>query len=1075
MHNINKEEILDRLDMYETYIRGQDYYKAGKVKNVRTTSANDYFLANVYGARVYNTEAEFDINGDIRSTKCNCSAYNKYKGDCKHVVALLILIKNYQKEKPASKKAEKKKTYGDMKNILQYYEEVEEEFKEELKLEVNYEWTKYDSSVNLRIGETRLYVVKKLSDFLSQVKNDEIIEFGKQFTYDPELYYFNERDSELMEFLTILYENYDINSGGYYGRKSESTFDGKNMILSSSSLEKFFQLMVGRPFNIDINGQRVEDVEVREERLDLKFKIEEEGRNLLLSLIDEELFVPLTDDCTYIFLKDTVYKLPKAQSKFISPIINEIKDKDVKSIRVEEGLKEVFVSEVLMNIKKNTQLTIDEKVESSIYTEELDSLVYFDRKGYNIHGRVEFNYGDININPFSSKKKGDENTGQILLRDMEKERKILALLEKGDFKVEDGGFYLEDEEDIFDFINNIIPKLQDYSQIYYTDSFRDIDLIESDSFSGAFKIESGIDMLEFDFNIDGIDMSELGDVFYALKEKKKYYKLKSGAFLSLENKELNQVYDMIESLDVDAEEFSTGKIELPKYRTMYLDRFLEERDIGFIKKNTDFKKLVMDIKEPDDIEYKLPKGLNADLRDYQKFGFKWMKSLSSYGFGGILADEMGLGKTVQMLAFLMSEKEEKGPKANLIVVPTSLVYNWEDEINRFTPGLTNTVIAGSKVQRTELIKACKDYDIVITSYPLIRKDVDDYKDIDFRYLILDEAQHIKNKSSLSAKSVKKIKAENYFALTGTPMENSLSELWSIFDFLMPGYLLSSKKFTDKFERPIARDQDNKALRELNNHIKPFILRRLKKEVLKELPDKIEQKILVDMTEEQKKVYLAYLKAIKGDLGQEINEKGYGKSHMKILAGLTRLRQLSCDPGVFLEDYKGGSGKLDFLEEIVDEAVSGGHRILIFSQFTTMLAEIRDRLERNNIDIMYLDGKTPMIDRGDLVKQFNKGKGDVFLISLKAGGTGLNLTSADMVIHFDPWWNPAVEDQATDRAHRIGQESKVQVIKLITKGTIEEKIFKLQEKKKEMIDKVIKEGETLISKLSEEEMMSLFDV
>ncbi len=508
---------------------------------------------------------------------------------------------------------------------------------------------------------------------------------------------------------------------------------------------------------------------------------------------------------------------------------------------------------------------------------------------------------------------------------------------------------------------------------------------------------------------------------------------------------------------------------------MYLDKFLDDRNLDFIKKNTRFKRLVMDIKEPDDIEYPLPKGLNADLRDYQKFGFKWIKTLANYGFGGILADEMGLGKTIQMIAFLLSEKEEKGKATNLIIVPTSLVYNWEDEIKRFAPGLTTTIISGSKAHRTELIKTCSQYDVVITSYPLIRNDVDDYKNIDFRYLVLDEAQHIKNRASLNAKSVKRIKAKNFFALTGTPMENSLSELWSIFDFLMPGYLLTSRKFTDKFERPIVRDNDSKALKELNNHIKPFILRRLKKEVLRELPDKIEQKILVDMTEEQKKLYLAYLQAIKGDLGEEINEKGYNKSHMKILAGLTRLRQLSCDPSVFLEDYKGGSGKLDSLDEIVDEAISGGHRILIFSQFTSMLSEIKERLGKQDIDIMYLDGKTPMKDRGNLVKDFNKGKGDIFLISLKAGGTGLNLTSADMVIHFDPWWNPAVEDQATDRAHRIGQENKVQVIKLITKGTIEEKIFKLQEKKKEMIDKVIREGETLISKLSEEEMMSLFDI
>lgn len=1071
MHNISKAEMLDRVNISTTYFKGQDYYTQGRVKNVRTTSSHDYFIASVVGSKNYSTEAEFNIDGYIKSTNCNCKAHSKYGGDCKHIVALLTLIKNLKTDK----KVEREKTQGNIKNILQFYEEAEEEAKEELNLEVNYEWSGYDSNINLRVGQDRLYVVKKISDFISQVINDEIVEFGQKFTYDPELHYFNDEDRELMDFLTILYENYDLNSGHYYRNTYNSTFNGKNMLLGSRSLQKFFDLMEGRNFNIDINGHRIDNTTVVEEKIDLKFKIEEEGRDLLVSLIDSEVFVPLTEDCRYIFSKDTIYKIPLNQARFIGPILNEIRDKDIKAIRVEEALKEVFVSEILLNIQKHTDLTIDEKVESSIYSEELVSEIYFDRKGDFIQGRVEFGYGDIKINPFSSKNKIETEKDQILLRDMEKERNILALLEKGNFKVEDGGFYLEDEEEIFDFINHIIPKLQKYSGIYYTDSFKDIDLVESDSFSGAFKIDSGLDMLAFDFNIDGIDMNELGSIFHALKEKKKYYKLKNGAFLSLENEELNQVYEMMDYLDVGIEEFHQGKLQLPKYRTMYLDKFLDDRDIGFIKKNSEFKKLVMDIKEPDDIEYSLPKSLNADLRDYQKFGFKWIKTLSNYGFGGILADEMGLGKTVQMIAFLLSEKEEKGHGVNLIVVPTSLVYNWEDEINKFAPTLSTIIISGSKPLRSQLIKTASSYDLVITSYPLIRRDIDDYKDIDFRYVVLDEAQHIKNRGSLSAKSVKKLKAKNYFALTGTPMENSLSELWSIFDFLMPGYLLNSKKFTDRFERPIVRDQDNKRLKELNNHIKPFILRRLKKDVLKELPDKIEQKISVDMTDEQKKLYLAYLQAIKGDLSEEVNEKGYGKSHMKILAGLTRLRQLSCHPGVFIEDYKGGSGKLDFLEEIVAEAVSGGHRILIFSQFTTMLAEIRKRLENINIDIMYLDGKTPMIDRGELVKDFNKGQGDVFLISLKAGGTGLNLTSADMVIHFDPWWNPAVEDQATDRAHRIGQENKVQVIKLITKGTIEEKIFKLQEKKKEMIDKVIREGETLITKLSEEEIMSLFDV
>ena len=545
--------------------------------------------------------------------------------------------------------------------------------------------------------------------------------------------------------------------------------------------------------------------------------------------------------------------------------------------------------------------------------------------------------------------------------------------------------------------------------------------------------------------------------------------------MSLDNKAFDHIVDMLNYLDIEGKDFHDGNVKIPKFRTLYLDKFIRDRGIDYIKKNVNFNRLVQDINDPDDIEYELPKGLTADLRDYQKFGFKWLKTLSNYGFGGVLADEMGLGKTIQMISFLLSEKEEKGSEASIVIVPTSLVYNWEEEVKRFSPSLKTLVVVGNKDERNKLIGTIKDYDLIITSYPLIRRDIGEYRDIFFRYCILDEAQYIKNQESLSAKSVKNIKAKNYFALTGTPMENSLSELWSIFDFLMPGYLLTSKKFIKKYEWPIVKKEDNEKLKELSNQIKPFILRRSKKEVLKELPDKIEQKIVVDMLKDQKKLYKAYLQAIKGEIDDEINAKGYSRSHIKILAGLTRLRQICCHPGIFVEGYNGGSGKLDSLEEIVAEAVASGHRILIFSQFTTMLEKIKKLLEYNKIKTLYLDGGTPIMERSNLVMDFNKGIGDVFLISLKAGGTGLNLPSADMVIHFDPWWNPAVEDQATDRAHRIGQEKTVQVIKLVAKGTIEEKIFKLQEKKKEMIDKVITDGETLISKLSEEEIMSLFDM
>ncbi|MDD2503727.1 MAG: DEAD/DEAH box helicase, partial [Clostridia bacterium] len=453
---------------------------------------------------------------------------------------------------------------------------------------------------------------------------------------------------------------------------------------------------------------------------------------------------------------------------------------------------------------------------------------------------------------------------------------------------------------------------------------------------------------------------------------------------------------------------------------------------------------------------------------------QWLKTLSHYGLGGILADDMGLGKTLQILTLLLSDKEEGSSQPSLVIAPTSLIYNWEDEVQKFVPELTTVIITGTKAERKKLLRKIQDVDLVITSYPLIRRDKEDYGEYSFRYCIIDEAQHIKNPRSQTAKSVKSIGAKYRFALTGTPIENSLTELWSIFDFVMPGYLFSHSKFVTTYEKAIVKDQDKEASEELAAHIRPFVLRRLKNDVLKELPEKIESKMMTELTEEQKKVYLAYLVRARGEIFSEIDRSGYEKSHIRILSAITRLRQICCHPGMFLEDYKGGSGKLQQLEEIVPDALAGGHRILLFSQFTSMLKLIQLRMEKLRIPFFYLDGATEAQERNHLVKRFNEGDRKIFLISLKAGGTGLNLTGADMVIHFDPWWNPAVEEQASDRAYRIGQQKVVHVMRLITRGTIEEKIEKLKEKKRSLADAVIRPGETLVSKLSREEIMALFD-
>lgn len=420
--------------------------------------------------------------------------------------------------------------------------------------------------------------------------------------------------------------------------------------------------------------------------------------------------------------------------------------------------------------------------------------------------------------------------------------------------------------------------------------------------------------------------------------------------------------------------------------------------------------------------------------------------------------------------------DENTKRASLVVSPSSLTLNWQNEAQKFAQDLKTLVIRGTLTERKRQIEEIDQYDLVITSYDLLKRDIEWYekKNYQFRYIIADEAQYLKNSNTQNAKAIKKIKADTRYALTGTPIENSLAELWSIFDFIMPGYLFSYRTFKSMYETPIVKEESQEAMAKLRMLIEPFILRRNKKEVLTELPDKTITILNNEMGEEQRNIYLNYLAQAKQELAEEININGYERSQMQILAALTRLRQICCHPSLFMENYQEGSSKLDQCMEIVQEAANGGHKILLFSGYTSMFEIIEKELKQKNISYFKLTGSTKVEERIKLVDEFNENPDiKVFLISLKAGGTGLNLTGADMVIHYDPWWNLSTENQATDRAYRIGQKNNVQVYKLITKNSIEEKIYELQQKKAELVDNMLSTKTSFISKMSREEIMNLF--
>ena len=1074
--------------------RGIEYYNKKKYRLIDMDYENQMLNFVVSGSEEYRVSLNFSERGEIFEGECTCPAFGMYDGCCKHILAVSLAAKDLEvdrfkfssprirveKSNQIEDKRYKKQSEERNKLLFRELSQVGEKImKTPARVELSiYRDQFYSStvfSIELRIGSEKIYKVAAMSSFLDNYNQNRAIDFGKFFIFNPIENEFVGHEKELINLLAEIRSQELISShGGYYSGGSKGTFQGKRMYISERLIKKIFQIYKNNDFFFVSDGKAFSLNGIKSGKIPMDFKLIKEDENYRLHSPEYAKTKIVTSDGEYIIFRDEMHQLASEHIKSFMPIYNRFLNEGQNSIVFSGAEKSDFMTLALPRIKKISNVVMDKEIEEEIIEAELTSKVYLNKAGRGISAKVVFDYGVEEIDAFSSSVStgsADVPTSErVLIRDVDKENLVVSVMIGCGFQRSEGKLYLEDEDDIFKFLNGTLGNLQEHAELYYSEDFRNIVQVMNKPFKVGVNLENN-DLLEFSFSHDEINGKEMKDILRAIKYKKKYYRLKNGGFLSLEEKELKLMADIVESMDLKSADFDNKSINLPKYRALYLDSQLKELGLTNVDRNQGFMQLVQSIKEPIDMDYSVSENLEGIMRGYQKIGFKWMKTLAGFGMGGILADDMGLGKTVQAISFI--ESLSTGAKC-LVIAPTSLVYNWRDEVEKFAPGLKVLIVTGTPQCRAYLIDSIDDYDIVVTSYPLIRRDIGLFEKIKFEYCFIDEAQYIKNPRSVNARAVKKINSKGRFALTGTPIENSLSELWSIFDFIMPGYLHKHDKFVERFEKPIVRESDKKALKRLGQMVEPFLLRRLKKDVLAELPEKIETRLSSDLNDKQKQIYLAYLSKAREDIAGVIGSDGFDKSRVKIFSILTRLRQICCHPGMFIDDYRGGSGKLEQLEELVDDALEGGHRILLFSQFTSMLAIIKVMLEKKGVDFLYLDGKTPIQERGKLVKNFNEGIGQVFLISLKAGGTGLNLTGADMVIHFDPWWNPAVEDQATDRAHRIGQKKVVQVFKLITKGTIEEKVFLLQQRKKDLTDSIIKPGETFITKLSENEILGLFE-
>ena len=1052
------------------YSRGINYYKNHRIVNASYSKKLKQYRLTVRGNNNYLVAITEKEDGSF-DYSCNCPDSLKHNGACKHVIAALTFLMKFQE-----KDQMKEPLTEDERNvyqILDYFDRQEEItatgeiFHIEVTITVPklYHEKDRDAYLTLHAGSTKMYKIQSVKKFLQEYQSNDNIVLGKDFRFIAGESEFDRNSQKIINYLLEvldLHEVLEIES-------SKNIFIKSQVMLSSTMLVHMFRLLGDHPFNLRLYTKGYGKIRYKKgnPKVHYELGVEEEG-SISLDCQQSENVIPILESGKLLYCKGIVYE---PDQRFIQNYLPFYKSlgKSSKPLVFRGAQKERFLETVLPRINHTLSINVPEELKDLYIYEELKPSLYLDKYNNAIKAELKFSYGDYEFNAFES----GSSDGYIVVRQIEKEEEIIHKIESMNFELHKNYYIMNDDAQIFEFLSHGIHELENICTLYYSSDFKKIGFKNTNNFKAVVRLSSDLNLLEFEIENDTIPKEELSELFKNYRLKKKYYRLKNGDFIDLDNENIEEMAHILENLNVTVKDMKEETLKLPVNTAMYLNEVLKDSNIKS-HRSQNFLGLIDGILSPDVTEYEVPAEIQADLRPYQKVGYQWLRTLAAHGLGGILADDMGLGKTLQSIVFIASSIINEPGSHFLIVCPTSLVYNWKEEIEKFTPFIKAVIVSGTPKERQDAIENYVNCDVLITSYPLIRRDIEFYESILFHTVFIDEAQFIKNAGSLSAQSVKRLNTKNRFALTGTPIENSLSELWSIFDFLMPMYLLTHSKFVNQYEKPILKN-DQEALKDLGRHIHPFILRRMKKEVLTELPEKIETKMLVEMTQEQRNVYNAFIESVRGELGMDEEGVSLEQSKIKILAALTRLRQICCHPSTFLDDYNGGSGKLDLLLDIVPQAIANGHRILVFSQFTSMLQIISDQLKKQNIDFFYLEGSTPGDVRSDYVKRFNAGEGSVFLISLKAGGTGLNLVGADTVIHYDPWWNPAVEDQATDRAYRIGQKNSVQVIRLITQGTIEEKIYKLQMRKKDLSDSVIQTKELFINMLSREELEELFTV
>ncbi|MCA1058919.1 DEAD/DEAH box helicase [Rossellomorea aquimaris] len=1048
MKIIHEKLIKDRCGTV-SYKRGEAYYQSNKVKI--EVSTGDHYEATVIGEEEFHVSVHENGVGGIEA-HCTCPKLASFNKDCQHIAAVLFAVKHHQRYMVNSEGSVSEDFFTLFQEDsfrktgkLRHFENRQTLKSEFLIKPISHKNGEEEIVIELTIQDIKVH---GLRSFLASLNEGKPIHLSDSFIFNQEFHCFeNETDAVLQQLVAF--------SKGF--SKEHSDY----MTIPPSSWKQLLPvLMKNNLVKIQQNNQLYKGMKETELPLPLTFQFEQDIHGHFSLDVSGLRNMTVLNEYQTVFHEGKITQLDNMDCRRLSEIKRLLDRSGTNLIPIPESQIGFFLDKVAVGLRKLGEVKISESLGQKLGSAPLVAKLYLDRVKNRLLAGLEFHYDHVVIHPLENR---EPPSGSLLIRDVEKEDRILEWMDEFSFGKTEGGYFLHNEELEYEFLTYGVTKIQKHVQIYATTAVRN--RVSKGSHTPKIRIKvkkERMNWLEFTFEMDGIPDRQVMEILGALEEKRKYYRMRNGSLLSLESKEFQDIQRFLHTSQAEKNDLVKG-LELPFYQSMDLLDSVDAKKTFILEDS--FKEFFRQLMDPDSVECSVPSTMGSLLRDYQKTGYRWMKTLSQNGMGGILADDMGLGKTIQSISFIVSELESIRSRKLpvLIVCPSSLTYNWQNECVKFAPNTRTLIIDGDKAERMKKQTKWKDVDVIITTYPLLRSDTKWYEDREFHTVFYDEAQAFKNPLTQTARSVKKIQASNRFALTGTPVENSLEELWSIFHVVYPQLFRGLKDYSRLTRKEIAK------------RIRPFVLRRLKEDVLSEIPDKEEIIDSVELLPGQKELYAAYLAKLRHDTMKHLDRNTLRKNKIKILAGLTRLRQICCHPGLFVEDYHGSSAKFLQLMEMLEEARLSGRRVLIFSQFTKMLEMIGGELSGKGQPYFYLNGATPSEERVKMCDRFNEGERNLFLISLKAGGTGLNLTSADTVILYDTWWNPAVEDQAADRAHRMGQKNTVQVIRLVAKGTIEEKMNELQDKKRHMIQEVMNPDEKLVQTLTENELMEILSI